>query len=120
MREGHKAFEHRSVAVDRVPCGIRVVGAGEARLTLAVIAHAHGLEDRGGADFCQRGIERRTIRRGGEGGRVAAKVGDEIFFDQPVLRDFECAATGAYRDMARQEADSVDGDILKFKGDDIA
>src|SRR3546814_5013650 len=67
MVEGHKAFENRGMAADRFPCRVGASGAGEARLALAVIAHAHRLEDRGRADAGDRGVERGAVGDGGEG-----------------------------------------------------
>jgi hypothetical protein len=80
------------MAVDRIPCGIGVVGGRKTRLTLAVIAHAHGLEDRGGADVGQGGVERGTAGHRRERRGATAEPGDEILFGQPVLRNLEAPA----------------------------
>ena len=120
MVEVDEAFEHRGVAVDGIPCGVGVGGGHDPRLSLAVIAHAHGLEDRGRADPVEGRIERGAVGHRGERCGAAAEPGDEILFGQPVLRDFEPGGTGANRDMAREEAHRVDRHIFEFIGDDVA
>ena len=53
-------------------------------------------------------------------GGTPAKPGDELFFDQPVLRDFERLRAGAHRYMPRQEAHGIDRHILELDRNGIA
>jgi hypothetical protein len=78
--EGDEAFEDAGLGVDGLPCRLCLAGrAGEADLTLAIIAESVGLEDSGRADMVNCRLEIGEVVHGGEGRGGAAQSATKLF-----------------------------------------
>jgi hypothetical protein len=78
--EGNEAFEDARRPIHRRPCRRRIVARHDPHLTLAVIAHAAGLEDRGRPDLPDRPFQVGKALHRSKGCRPPAKISDEALF----------------------------------------
>jgi hypothetical protein len=95
--EHHPAFEHRRLAADRRPGGGRVVDRADARLALAVIAEAAGLQDRRRADLAIAASSSASLDTARNGAVAAAELFDERLFLAAILGDSPARAAGGHR-----------------------
>ena len=91
MAESDKALGHALLPTDRVPVAGKVVAGLDARLALAVIAHAHRLQDRRRANIGDRLFEGRQVIDGCERGGTALMVERKLFLGNAVLGDIKRA-----------------------------
>ena len=90
IRERQHLLEHAGDALHLRECSADLVTRFHAYLSLAVIAHAHGLEYAGEQLVGQRidvGIGGHLRMRRRQHARLLRAVGEEFFLDQPVLCD---------------------------------
>jgi hypothetical protein len=112
-------LEDRLVPAERVPCRPEIVGLVDRHLPLAVVAERRRLENRGAADFLDRGREIRLARDARERRDRQAVLGEKRLLAQPVLRDRQRAAVGPDDRVRFGRGGGGRGHVLEFEGHDV-
>ena len=113
------ALGNRGGALQAGERGFGGVWVRDARLALAGIAEAAGLQDRGDTGFSECAVQITRPVDGGERRGGEAEVAQETFLGQPVLGDLQRAPARADLAGGAQPVERAGGDVLEFVGDDV-
>ena len=89
LREIDRAFQDHLVRGAGAPDLVEIFARGDRLLALAVVAERRRLQNRGPADLLDRALQLARISDRAERRDRNARVGEEIFLAQPVLRDVQ-------------------------------
>src|SRR5690349_23915778 len=112
--EGHKPLEDER-ALGQLRLGFRnVIRSPKSPLSFAVVTHARSFKNGGETELFDRGFELRRCCNGQKIGRADAKIAEERFFGEPVLRCLQCGGWRVHGNALREELCGFDGHVFKF------